>query len=261
MARVTGPLGAVIHHLGLIGWDMIDPWTLKDQEHCIHDLRQEAPKEVKRRVVEHAQDAAFALTVDTRPHDGVGLSDGTDLHATRKALEAIEKDDPAMGNLAAVAARGGCWTGDRLARSNMGDALCSQCNVEEDICHLVYECPKYQALRCKQQASALAALRAYRERGTAKGITTALAFWTRGILPAGVLGPVPLGHMAAFKNRWLPVLHRERGDVNFGVWAIYGGIRGICGRTGRHAGRHAGKHASKHTRKQANTQAAKQAGH
>ena len=62
-------------------------------------------------MVEHAQDAAFALTVPTRPHDGVGLSDGTDLHATRKALEAIEKEDPAMGNLAGVAARGGLLDG------------------------------------------------------------------------------------------------------------------------------------------------------
>ena len=107
MARVTGPLGAVIHHLALIGWDIMDPWTLKDQEHCLHDLRQEAPTEIKRRVVEHTQGAAFALTVDTRPHDGEGLSDGADLHSTRKALDAIEKEDPAMGNLAGVAARGG----------------------------------------------------------------------------------------------------------------------------------------------------------
>ena len=106
MARVSGPLGAVIHHLALIGWGMVDPWTLMDQEGQLHDLRSEAPKEVRRRVVEHVQDAAFALTVDHRPHDGGGLADGTDLTATRKALLTLAKQEPGLANLAGVAARG-----------------------------------------------------------------------------------------------------------------------------------------------------------
>ena len=42
-ARVTGTLGAVIHHLGLIGRGTIDPWALLGQESCVPNLRKEAP--------------------------------------------------------------------------------------------------------------------------------------------------------------------------------------------------------------------------
>ena len=85
------------------------------------------------------------------------MADGTDLTATRKALHVLGKQEPNLANLAGVAARGGCWTGDRLARSDMGDAICPVCGVPDDVCHMVYECPKFKGLRCRQACCALEA--------------------------------------------------------------------------------------------------------
>ena len=97
----------------------------------------------------------------------------------------------------------------------MGDALCTTCQVEEDICHMLYECPKYRQLRCRQQTCVITALRAYRERNGPKGITTAQAFWTRGILPASVLGPCPRGAVAG------------KSDTIGGDDAVGGTLRGV----------------------------------
>ena len=90
--------------------------------------------------------------------------------------------------MVAVAARGGCWGGG-LGRDGLVDAAWEHCRPLEDTNeHRMYHCPRFREYRSASHTVSMA-VEAYRN----KEFTESPAFWTRGLVPAQVLGDLPLG--------------------------------------------------------------------
>ena len=75
MARVRGPIGALVQHSLQVGWRVLSPWAVQDERGGTIDLREEAPQSVEARAREAARDAAWRQSISTR-QDAVGLEQG-----------------------------------------------------------------------------------------------------------------------------------------------------------------------------------------
>ena len=75
MNGVKGPLGAVIHHLKQIGWDMESPTVLLDRGGDPYDLTMCSPQWVIGRIRWDAREGSWGKSAETRT-DAKGLEGG-----------------------------------------------------------------------------------------------------------------------------------------------------------------------------------------
>ena len=112
MRKVTGPIGAMLHHLHEIGWAMVDPNTLRDQYGIIMDLRETSPSWVAQKARNEARDTAWLATTTTR-RGADGVNWGVDLAPAKEALAKVTEENPELVRQVENLIRGATWAQDR----------------------------------------------------------------------------------------------------------------------------------------------------
>ena len=184
MAKVRGPIGALVHHSLQVGWRVLGPGTVEDERGEVIDLRTEAPQAVEARAREAARDAAWRQSVATR-QDAVGLEEGACLYAAKQAISQIAKRDIEDAHMAEAMVRGALWSRDRLHRAKGGQEPACQCGHPRcTLHHAMYECPLLDQVRRSAGATAESA---WAEQQLGR-LGHSPALWTRGIVPKQLQG-------------------------------------------------------------------------